>query len=145
MTKHKRSKRQLYIGVFFIAAAIIAALLRSIGPSSPANSFEFTRLDDLIGISTEQAADRLGEPTARLMFDPAEDSNPLRTQVADQLSKTGRQVPETILELTWFDGDAVITIWFVAADSGEQATYRSIDSVRYTRQTAEQPNEPSTD
>jgi hypothetical protein len=140
MTTPKRSKRQLYIGIFFITAAILAALLRSIGSSSPAGSSDFIRVDDLIGISTQQATDRLGEPTARLSFNPADESSALRVQVVERLTQSGQQVPETMIELSWFDASTVTTVWFIAADPADDASYRSIDSVRYSRPPAEQPS-----
>jgi len=145
-TPHRRSKRQLYIGIAFITFAIVAALLRSYGPgSSPNAESEFIRVDELIGISDQEAIERLGEPTARLEFIPGEDPNPLRMEVAGRLAQSGITPSGEILELSWFGPEFVTTVWFVAdpETTGSATWLRSVDSVRYDRASqAEQPGTP---
>ncbi len=135
-TPYRRSKRQLYIGIVFITLAIVAALLRSYGPgSSPVAQSAYVREDGLIGISEAQAIERMGEPTARLEFIPGDDENPLRTQVVDRRTASGGELPETILELSWFGQESITTVWFVRDHASDDAStaYQSVDAVRYAR------------
>lgn len=145
-TTHKRSKRQLYIGIAFITLAIVAALLRSFGPSSSSGpETEFLRVDELVGISDVEAIERLGEPTARLEFIPGEDPNAMRVQVADRISDTGGNLPDEIIELSWFGPEYITTVWFIAEREtpGSAPLLRSVDSVRYLRTPqAAQPGTP---
>ena len=147
-TTHKRSKRQLYIGLAFITLAIVAALFRSFGPSSSSDSEpEFFRVDELIGLSDQEVIERLGEPTARLEFIPGEDPNALRMQMAERLTQDGTDPSGEILELSWFDPEFITTVWFVAEsdEAGSAAPPRSVDSVRYARSTQTEPAASSLD
>ncbi len=142
-TPHKRSKRQLYIGIFFIVAAILAALLRSIGPSGTVSDQNYVRVDELIGISLDQTIDRLGEPTAQLSFSPGDDPNPMREQVTQVLRDAGKAVPELILEASWFNPDSITTVWYV--EQSDEGGFRSIDSVRYARRKPDDQAVPALD
>lgn len=130
-TQPRRSRRQLYLGFFFVGLALIAALIRTFTVPATNAETDYTRIEEVIGLPMEQVHTQLGEPTATLEFNPADDPNPLRRQVSDRLMETGASVPEQIIEQSWFDGDTITTIWFIAGEADEPPV--SIDSVRYRR------------
>lgn len=134
MNPPRRSKRQLYLGILFVTLAFIVAGLRTWLGSAP--SSEYQQLPDLIGLSSSEAIATLGQPTARMQFEPADESNPLRLQVMQRLESSPAGIPEMIHEYTWFsDDDTVTTIWFINTSPDPEITeLHSIDSVRYKRQ-----------
>jgi hypothetical protein len=119
----RRSKRQLYLGFFFVSLAILVALARTFLGSSPTGTHDAAHAPQHIGITTDEAMSRLGEPTSRAEFYPDEAFNPERSALVERLRAEGREVPPVFLELAWFGETEILTIRFPAAlDEAGQAT-----------------------
>lgn len=118
--------------------AIVVALIRTCTAPAPTGDGGYEQIEAVIGLTVEETTEQLGEPTASLEFDPAEDQNPLRLEVSRLLTESGTTLPDQLLELSWFEGDTITTVWFVPdADTGR---LRSIESVRYRRADTQQPD-----
>jgi hypothetical protein len=131
--RRPRSKRQLYLGIFFVSLAILAALLRSGFPSASTGT---GGASEFVGLTVTESVDQLGEPTTRVEFYPDEDFHAERAALIDRLQKAGEPVPEVFVELAWFQDGEIVTLRFPAEfdENGEViVSSRSIDAQRSPR------------
>ncbi len=135
--RRPRSKRQLYLGIFFVSLAILAALLRSGFPSASTGT---GGASEYVGLTVTESIDQLGEPTTRIEFYPDEDFHAERAALIDRLEKAGEPVPEVFVELAWFQDGEIVTLRFPAefGENGEViASGESIDAQVSVRTSAE--------
>lgn len=132
-TKPRRSKRQLYLGIFFVSLAFLVAILRTVSSGGGTGHDGITRVQEHIGLTVDQAIERLGEPTSRAEFYPDESFNSDRARTIERLKNSGVAMPEVFLELAWFSPESMLALRFPGEfdDNGEvQPSGASIDAVR---------------
>lgn len=133
MTQPRRSKRHLYLGIFFLSLAFLVAILRTVSSGGPGTPDGLTRDREHIGITMEQAIDQLGEPTSRAEFYADEDFNSDRAATIERMKESGKPMPEVFLELAWFSPEDLLAIRFPGEfdENGDaQPSGVSIDAVR---------------
>ncbi|MFI4855239.1 MAG: hypothetical protein ACIAQF_09735 [Phycisphaerales bacterium JB065] len=133
MTPPRRSKRQLYLGIFFVSLAFLVAIVRTVSSGGPGTPDGLTRVREHIGITMEQAIDQLGEPTSRAEFYADEDFNSDRAATIERMRESNKAMPEVFLELAWFSPEDLLAIRFPGEfnENGDaQASGVSIDAVR---------------
>lgn len=129
----RRSKRQLYLGFFFVTLAIVVAVARTMFGPTPVQPGTSDRSESFIGVTIDEAIATLGEPTTRAEFYADESFHPDRSAMIQGLERSGEPVPEVFVELAWFTSDEVLTVRFPAAvdENGEvSARGPSLDATR---------------